>query len=161
QHLQKFDGLLIDLAQDVWQNTFGQMHEGVHSTMLALRGLPRTAEEVEVNRNLQILGYAGGRLHLARLSAARSVELVRAAKKKLNVTCDIASYQPLLDDRTVADFDTNYKVMPPLREKADQDALIKGLKDGTIDVICSGHLPQDEESKKTEFDQAAFGMINL
>src|SRR5690606_2865210 len=71
------------------------------------------------------------------------------------------SYQPLLDDRTVADFDTNYKVMPTLREKADQDALNKGLKDGTIDVICSGHLPQEEESKKTEFDQAAFGMINL
>src|SRR5690606_34344015 len=134
QYLQKFDGLLIDLPQDVWLNTFGQMHEGVQSTMLGLKGLPRIAEEVAVNRNLQILGYAGGGLHLARLSAARSVDLVRAAKKKLNVTCDIASYQPLLDDRTVADFDTNYKVMPPLREKADQDALIKGLKDGTIDV---------------------------
>jgi dihydroorotase len=161
QYLQKFDGLLIDLPQDIWLNTFGQMHEGVQSTMLGLKGLPRVAEEVAVSRNLQILGYAGGRLHLARLSTARSVDLIRAAKKKLRISCDITSYQALLDDRSVSGFDTNYKVMPPLREKPDQEALIKGLKDGAIDVICSGHLPQDEESKKTEFDQAAFGMINL
>src|SRR5690606_19154754 len=161
QYLQKFDGLLIDLPQDIWLNTFGQMHEGVQSTMLGLKGLPRVAEEVAVSRNLQILGYAGGRLHLARLSTARSVDLIRAAKKKLRISCDITSYQALLDDRSVSGFDTNYKVMPALRDKPAQEALIKGLKDGTIDVICSGHLPQDEESKKTEFDQAAFGMINL
>lgn len=161
QYLQKFDGLLIDLPQDIWLNTFGQMHEGVQSTMLGLKGLPRVAEEVAVSRNLQILGYAGGRLHLAHLSTAKAVDLIRAAKKKLKISCDITSYQALLDDRSVAGFDTNYKVMPPLREKADHEALIKGLKDGTIDVICSGHLPQDEESKKTEFDQAGFGIINL
>lgn len=72
----------------------------------------------------------------------------------------MASYQALLTDETLKDFDTNYKVNPPLRERADNDALLKGLKDGTIDVICSGHLPQDEESKNLEFDLADFGIAN-
>jgi len=94
-------------------------------------------------------------------SSPKSVELIRAARKKLNVTCSITSYQPLLDDSLVAGFDTSYKVNPPLREKSDQEALIKALKDGTIDIICSGHVPQDEESKNVEFDLADFGMINL
>jgi dihydroorotase len=140
---------------------FGQMHEGIQSTMLGLKGMPRVAEEIVVSKNLEILGYAGGRLHLSKLSTAKSVDLVRSAKKKMKITCNIASYQPLLDDKCVAGFETSYKVNPPLREKADQDALIKGIRDGTIDVICSGHVPQDEESKKMEFDQAEFGMINL
>lgn len=161
QYLQKFDGLLIDTPEDIWLSMFGQMHEGVQSTMLGLKGIPRVAEEIVVSKSLEMLGYAGGRLHLSRLSTAKSVELIRAVKKKLKVTCDIASYQPLLDDKSVATFETNYKVNPPLREKADQDALLKGIRDGTIDVIASGHLPQDEESKNTEFDQAEFGMINL
>ena len=161
QYLQKFDGLLIDLPEDIWLNMFGQMHEGIQSTMLGLKGMPRVAEEIVVSKNLEILGYAGGRLHLSKLSTAKSVDLVRSAKKKMKITCNIASYQPLLDDKCVAGFETSYKVNPPLREKADQDALIKGIRDGTIDVICSGHVPQDEESKKMEFDQAEFGMINL
>jgi dihydroorotase len=79
----------------------------------------------------------------------------------LQVSCDVAGYQPLLNDSTLVDFDTNYKVNPPLREKADQDALLKGLKDGTIDVLVSNHVPQDDESKFLEFDQAEFGLINL
>jgi dihydroorotase len=86
---------------------------------------------------------------------------VRAAKKKgLHVTCDVAAYQPLLNDSLLVDFDTNYKVNPPLREKADQDALLKGLKDGTIDVLVSNHVPHDDESKFLEFDQSEFGLIN-
>jgi dihydroorotase len=161
QYLQKFNGLLIDHPEDLWLNMFGQMHEGINSTMLGMKGMPRIAEDIVVNKNLELLGYAGGRLHLARLSSAKAVDLVRIAKKKLNVTCDIAAYQALLEDSLLADFDTNYKVNPPLREKSDNDALIKALKDGTIDVIVSGHLPQDEESKELEFDHADFGMINL
>jgi len=162
QYLQKFDGLLVDHPEDTWLNLFGQMHEGVNSTMLGLKGMPAIAESLALNRNLELLKYAGGRLHAARLSTARSIELVRSARKKgLAVSCDIASYQALLDDSSLMSFDTNYKVNPPLREKADNDALIKGLADGTIDVICSGHTPQDEESKSLEFDHADFGMINL
>jgi dihydroorotase len=87
--------------------------------------------------------------------------MLRQAKKKLAVTCDIAAYQPLLDDSYLMDFDTNYKVNPPLREKADADALLKALKDGTIDVLCTGHTPHEDESKSLEFDLAEAGMINL
>ncbi|HEU5290096.1 MAG TPA: dihydroorotase [Cyclobacteriaceae bacterium] len=161
QYLQKFNGVLIDHPEDIWLNMFGQMHEGLQSTMLGLKGMPRIAEEVAISRNLKLLNYAGGRLHLSRLSTSKAVGLIRSAKNKMNVTCDIAAYQPLLDDTMLAGFDTNYKVNPPLREKADNDALIKGLNDGTIDVICSGHLPQDAESKSIEFDLADAGMINL
>lgn len=161
QYLQKFNGVLIDHPEDVWLNMFGQMHEGVQSTMLGLKGMPRIAEEVAIHRNLDLLQYAGGRLHIARLSSARSVNLIRSAKKKLPLSCDITAYQPLLDDSMLAGFDTHYKVNPPLREKRDKDALIRGLNDGTIDVICSGHVPQDEESKNLEFDHADYGIINL
>lgn len=162
QYLQKFDGLLIDHPEDNWLNIFGQMHEGIQSTRLGLKGMPRIAEEVAVSKNLELLNYAGGRLHFAKLSTAKSVDLVRSSKKKgLLVTCDVAVYQPLLNDEALSDFDTNFKVNPPLREKADQDALIKGLKDGTIDVLVSNHAPHDDESKFLEFDQAEFGMINL
>ncbi len=162
QYLQKFDGLLIDHPEDTWLNLFGQMHEGVNSTMLGLKGMPAIAESLALSRNIDLLKYAGGRLHAARLSTAKSIDLVRSAKKKgLTISCDITGYQALLDDSALMNFDTNYKVNPPLREKADNDALIKGLADGTIDVICSGHVPQDEESKSLEFDHADFGMINV
>ena len=161
QYLQKFDGVLIDHPEDIWLNMFGQMHEGVNSTMLGLKGMPRIAEEVAVSRNLKLLSYAGGRLHLAKLSTAKAISYIRAAKSKMNITCDIAAFQPLLDDSMLATFDTNYKVNPPLRERSDNDSLIKALKDGTIDVICSGHVPQDEESKNIEFDHADPGIINL
>lgn len=162
QYLQKFDGLLIDQPEDIWLNMFGQMHEGPESTMLGLKGMPRIAEEVAISKNLELLAYAGGRLHAAKLSTAKSIDLIRQAKKKgLNVSCDIAAYQPLYTDEVLNDFDTNYKVNPPLREKSDQDALIKGLKDGTIDVLVSNHVPHDVESKFLEFDLAEFGMINM
>jgi dihydroorotase len=162
QYLQKFDGLLIDHPEDNWLIMFGQMHEGLNSTMLGLKGMPRIAEEVAVSKNLELLNYAGGRLHFAKVSTGKSVDLIKAAKKKgLNVSCDITGYQALLDDSLLMDFDTNYKVNPPLREKTDNEALIKALKDGTIDVLVTGHVPQDDESKFLEFDLADFGMINL
>ena len=94
--------------------------------MLGLKGMPRIAEDIAVGRNLELLDYAGGRLHFSRLSSGKAVEMIRSAKKKLNVSCDIAVYQPLLDDTVLSEFDTNFKVNPPLREKADNDALIKG-----------------------------------
>jgi dihydroorotase len=161
QYLQKFNGLLMDHPEDTWLNLFGQMHEGLNSTMLGLKGMPRVAEDIAVTRNLELLGYAGGRLHFAKLSSAKAIDLVRIAKKKMQVSCDVAAYQPLLDDSVLSGFDTNYKVNPPLREKADNDALIKGLRDGTIDVICSGHTPHEDECKRLEFDLADFGIINL
>lgn len=161
QYLQKFNGVLLDHPEDYWLNLFGQMHEGIQSTRLGLKGMPRIAEEIVIGKNLELLQYAGGRLHFARISTPKSVDLIKAAKKKYQVTCDVTVYQPLLDDSFLASFDTNYKVNPPLRERADNDAMIKGLRDGTIDVLTSGHLPQDEESKNLEFDRADFGMITL
>jgi dihydroorotase len=161
QYLQKFNGVLIDHPEDNWLSMFGQMHEGVNSTRLGLKGMPRIAEEIVVSKYLELLNYAGGRLHFSRISTAKSVELIRAAKRKLEVSCDVVAYQPLLEDNLLHDFDTNYKVNPPLREKVDNDNLIRGIREGTIDVICSGHLPQDEESKNLEFDLADFGIINL
>lgn len=161
QYLQKFDGVLVDHAEDIWLNMFGQMHEGLQSTMLGLKGMPRISEEVAISRNLKLLAYAGGRLHVSKLSTSKSVGLVRSAKSKMNVTCDIAAYQALLTDNMLSGFDTNYKVNPPLREATDNHALIKGLNDGTIDVICSGHVPHDEESKSIEFDHADAGIINV
>jgi dihydroorotase len=161
QYLQKFNGLLIDHPEDTWLNKYGQMNEGVTSTTLGLKGMPRIAEEVAITRNLELLAYAGGKLHLSRLSTAKSIDLVRAARKKgLKISCDVTGFQPLFNDGELSDFDTNFKLNPPLREKSDQESLLKGLKDGTIDVLTSGHLPQDDESKFVEFDVAEFGMIN-
>ena len=161
QYLQKFNGVLIDHPEDYWLNLFGQMHEGVNSTRLGLKGMPRIAEEIVIGKNLELLQYAGGRLHFARVSTPRSLELIRSAKKKFQVTCDVTVFQALLDDSLLADFDTNYKVNPPLRERTDNEAIIKGLREGTIDVLSSGHMPQDEESKNLEFDRAEFGIITL
>ena len=161
QYLQKFNGVLVDHPEDYWLNLFGQMHEGLNSTRLGLKGMPRIAEEIVVGKNLELLQYAGGRLHFARISTPKSLELIRSAKKKHQVTCDVTVFQALLDDTMLADFDTNYKVNPPLRERADNEAIIKGLRDGTIDVLTSGHVPQDEESKNLEFDRAEFGIITL
>ncbi len=161
QYLQKFNGVLVDHPEDYWLNLFGQMHEGVTSTRLGLKGMPRIAEEIVIGKNLELLQYAGGRLHFARISTPRSIELIKAARKKHEVTCDVAVYQALLDDTRLVDFDTIYKVNPPWRERAGNDSIIKVLRDGTIDVLSSGHMPQDEESKNLEFDRAEFGIISL
>jgi dihydroorotase len=161
QYLQQFNGVLIDHPEDYWLNLFGQMHEGVNSTRLGLKGMPRIAEEIVVGKNIELLQYAGGRLHFARLSTPRSLELIKAAKKKFQVSCDVTVYQALLDDSMLADFDTNYKVNPPLRERNDNESIIRALRDGTIDVLSSGHMPHDEESKNLEFDRAEFGITTL
>lgn len=161
QYIQKFDGVIVDHPEDYWLNLFGQMHEGVTSTRLGLKGMPRIAEEIVVGKNLELLQYAGGRLHFARVSTPKSLELIKAAKKKMQVSCDVTVYQALLDDGMLLDFDTNYKVNPPLRERTDNESILKGLRDGTIDVLCSGHMPHDEESKNLEFDRAEFGIITL
>lgn len=161
QYIQKFNGVLIDHPEDYWLNLFGQMHEGVNSTRLGMKGMPRIAEEIVIGKNLELLQYAGGRLHFARVSTPKSLELIKAAKRKFKVTCDVTVFQALFDDSALFDFDTNLKVNPPVREKADNESIIKALRDGTVDVLSSGHVPQDEESKNLEFDRAEFGMISL
>ncbi|MCP2045879.1 dihydroorotase [Pontibacter sp. HSC-36F09] len=162
QYLQPFDGVLMNRPEHARLTEYGQMHEGIVSTQLGMKGIPALAEEVMVTRDLQLLEYTGGRLHFSLISTAAAVEAIRAAKAKgLQVTCDVASYQVAYTDHTLVAFDTNYKVSPPFRSEADKEAILQGLADGTIDAIVSGHQPQDTESKKLEFDLAEFGIINL
>ncbi|WKV13956.1 dihydroorotase [Marivirga harenae] len=160
QYLQKFDGLLINFPQDHKLALFGQMNEGKVSTGLGLKGIPHLAEEIVIQRDLELLRYAGGKLHFSCVSSAKSVELIRDAKARgLNVTCDVNIHHLILDDENLESFDTNYKVLPPLRTQKDIKGLIEGVNDGTIDVIVSGHQPYDQDHKKMEFDLAAFGIM--
>lgn len=162
QYLQKFDGLLFDHAYDPLLAIFGQMHEGEISTKLGMKGIPNLAEDVAIQRNLEIIRYAGGRVHFQTLSTAKGVELIRQAKNEgLQVTADCSIYQLLFSENDLIDFDSNYKVRPPFRGQSDRKALIAGLKDGTIDALVSNHQPQDFDTKFMEFDLASFGMVGL
>jgi dihydroorotase len=162
QYLQKFNGILFDHAYDPLLAIFGQMHEGEVSTKLGMKGIPNLAEDVAIQRNLEIIKYAGGRVHFQTLSTAKGVQLIRQAKEAgLSVTADVSIYQLIFKDEDLVSFDSNLKVKPPFRGDSDRDALIVGLKDGTIDAIVSNHQPQDFDSKFAEFDLAAFGMAGL
>ena len=140
----------------------GYMHEGAVSTKLGLKGIPSLAEEMMVDRDISICEYTNSRFHLSYLSTKGSAEKVKKAKSKgLNITADVALHNLFLTDEAINNFDTRYKVIPPLRTKKDNKALIKALKEGTIDVITTDHSPQDDEHKRVEFDNAADGIIGL
>jgi dihydroorotase len=161
-YAHNFGGRIHVRCDDKSISAGGQMHEGVMSTSLGLKGIPALAEELMVARNIYLAEYAGTPIHLMALSTARSVQLVREAKAKgLPVTAAVHAANLFWTDEMLADFDTNYKVNPPLRSSEDRDALIAGLADGTISCITSGHLPEDAESKVVEFDLAHFGMLGL
>lgn len=162
QYLQKFNGLLFDHAYDPLLAIFGQMHEGDVSTKLGMKGIPNLAEDVAIQRNLEIIRYTGGKVHFQTLSTAKGVNLIRQAKREgLNVTSDVSIYQLIFKDSDLISFDSNLKVKPPFRSDYDRLALIEGLKDGTIDALVSNHQPQDFDSKFAEFDLASFGMAGL
>ncbi|WP_163381051.1 dihydroorotase [Cyclobacterium sp. SYSU L10401] len=162
QYLQQMDGVLFDQSQDPLLALFGQMHEGIVSTRLGLKGIPDLAEEVAVQKNLEILRYTGGRLHFQTLSTRGALEQIRKAKAEgLKVTADISIYQLLFTDEDLLDFDTCLKVMPPFRGKGQREALLEGLQDGTIDALVSNHVPHDNDAKNMEFDLSPFGMAGL
>jgi dihydroorotase len=162
QYADNIGSFIITHCDDTTISAGGQMNEGITSTKLGLKGIPALAEELMLQRNLQILEYTGGKMHIPTISTKGSVELIKKAKaKKLSVTCGVAAYNLLLDDSVLEDFNTNYKVNPPLRTKEDIEALKKGLAEGIIDVVVSDHAPQDIESKDLEFDLADNGMIGL
>lgn len=162
QYAQNFDGRIITFAQDPDLAALGQMHEGPMSTRLGLRGIPAIAETAQLARDLELLDYTGGRLHVAAVSTAGAVELIRQAKaRKLRVTASVSAHHLLLDDGCLRGFDSHYKLMPPLRDALHIEALREGVKDGTIDTITSDHRPEDTEHKTVEFPQAAFGAIGL
>lgn len=139
-----------------------QVAEGENNLKTGLKGLPKLAESILVQRDLALAEYNGTKIHFSHISTSESVELIKKAKEKgINVTADVSCMHLLYDDSEIVNFDTNYKCNPPLRTSFDQEALIKGVIDGTIDAVCSDHIAQDIESKVVEFDQAHFGASTI
>nr|WP_317631795.1 dihydroorotase [uncultured Flavobacterium sp.] len=162
QYVQDFDGLIIAFAQDKTIKGNGVVHEGIVSTTLGLKGIPALAEEIEIAKNLFLLEYTGGKLHIPTISSAKSVSLIKEAKQKgLQVTCSVAVHNLVLTDEILTEFDTRTKVLPPVRDEKHRQALINGVLDHTIDMITSDHNPLDIEHKKMEYDKASFGTIGL
>lgn len=162
QYAGNFNGLVCSFPQESKISGNGVMNENITSTSIGLKGNPALAEELQIARDLFLLEYTGGKLHIPTISTAKSVNLIRDAKqKKLDVTCSVAIHNLYFTDAALTDFNTHFKVLPPLRTQSDIDALIEGLKDGTIDMVTSDHNPIDVEQKKIEFDHAAYGTIGL
>jgi dihydroorotase len=170
-YLQPLNALLMNRPEDRQLTLYGQMHEGVISTLTGMKGIPALAEEMMLSRDLKLLEYALEKsmykssipaLHVSLISTVNGVELIRQAKKSgLPVSCDVAAHQLAFTDRDLMGFDTNLKVNPPFRSQSDVEAIRAGLADGTIDAIVSDHSPHDEESKNLEFDHADFGITGL
>ena len=162
QYVKAFNGLIINHPQEDSISKNAQLHEGVISTTLGMPGFPGIAEELMLQRDIDLLAYAESRLHVTNISTAGGVALLREAKEKgLNITGSTPILNLIFEDKDLENFDSNLKVLPPLREKADRKALIKGLKDGTLDYINSNHMPLEEEVKLVEFPYAKFGAIGL
>lgn len=162
QYAQNFDALMMSFPQNDSIAGIGLVNEEINSTKLGLKGIPALAEELQIVRDLFLLEYTGGKLHIPTISTAKSVELIKEAKKKkLNVTCSVAAHHLALTDDELKSFNTSTKVLPPLRTTKDIKALIKGIKEGVIDMVTSDHNPMDVEHKKVEYSNAKFGTIGL
>lgn len=162
QYSAGIKSFIVAHCQDESLTHGGQMNEGETSTSLGLKGMPALAEEIMLERNLSLLEYCGGQLHIPCISTKGSVELIRKAKAMgLNVTCGVAAVNLFLDDTVLKDFNSNFKINPPLRTRKDVLALRNAVENGTVDVIVSDHSPYDAECKELEFDLAEFGMIGL
>lgn len=166
-YLQPINGVLINRPEEPTLTFMGQMNEGIMSTQLGMKGIPETAEELMIMRDLELLNYADIKsekpvLHFSKISTINGLKRIREAKSKgLPVSCDVSINQLLFTEDDISSFDANYKVTPPLRNDKTIKALKKGLTDGTIDLLISDHFPHDEEAKKLTFVDAEFGMIGL
>jgi len=162
EYSKMFDVPIIEHAEDKSVSKNGVMNESRMSTRLGLPGIPGLSEDVCIARDLLAAELTGGRLHIAHISTARSVDLVRQAKKRgTNVTCEVMPHHFVLDDEKISTYDPAFKMNPPLRTKADVVAMLEGLKDGTIDVIATDHAPHSPEEKELEFLFAPFGIVGL
>ncbi len=162
EYARGFDLPVIDHCEDKSLARGGVMHEGHWSLVLGLRGMPAAAEEVDAERNCLLAELTGARLHLAHLSTRGAIEAVRRGKEKgLPVTCEVAPHHWTLTDEAVRDYDTNTKMSPPLRSQDHIDAIIEGLRDGTVDAIATDHAPHHADEKELEYDQAPFGIVGL
>lgn len=161
EYLKPFNLPLISHAEDYALSQKGQMNESLLSTKMGLKGIPKLAEETAVSRDIA-LAQEFGWVHIAHVSCAGSVKLIRAAKKKgIKITAETAPHYFILTQDAVANYNTMAKVNPPLREKEDIAEIIKGLKDGTIDVIATDHAPHLMDEKNIEFELAATGLVGL
>ena len=162
QYVQGFDGLIFSFPFEKSICYDGQIHEGLISTNYGLEGIPALSEEIMLERDLKILEYTGGKMHVPCISTKESVELIKEAKKNnVNVTCSVSINNLFFNDEKVKNFDTRFKVLPPIRSEVHRKALLKGLDDGIIDFVTSDHTPIDIDNKKTDFVNSLFGSTGL
>jgi dihydroorotase len=162
QYSKMFDRCIMQHCQVLELTVGGVMNEGFESMKLGLGGMPAAAEDIMVARDIRLAEITGGRLHIQHISTERAVELVQEGKRRgVNVTAEACPHHFTLTDERLRTFDSNYKMNPPLRTQADVDAVIGGLRDGTIDLLATDHAPHAREKKMRELDQAPFGIVGL
>jgi dihydroorotase len=162
EYCRMFDKAVLSHAEDLELSRGGVMNEGFESMRLGLRGMPAAAEEVMIHRDIELAQLTGGRLHILHVSTAGGVDLIRRGKQRgVRVSGEACPHHFTLTDRCLRTFDSNYKMAPPLRTQADVEAIIAGLKDGTLEVIATDHAPHAPEKKMRELDQAPNGIIGL
>ena len=162
EYVKTFNGIIAQHAQEPALTVDSQMNEGIVSSKLGLTGWPAVAEEAIIARDILLAEHVGSRLHICHLTTAGGVDLVRFAKSRgINVTAEVTPHHLLLTDDLVMNYDSVYKVNPPLRTEKDVLALRKGLADGTIDIVGTDHAPHPTEDKDCEWQSAAFGMVGL
>ena len=153
---------IINHSQDCSLCRNGHMNEGPMSMKLGIKGMPREQEEIMISRDMLLAKLTGGHIHIAHVSSAWSLKLIEIAKKEgINITCEVCPHHFTFDDSYLENYDTNYKMSPPLRTKADVEAMREGLKNGVIDIICTDHAPHHLDEKEREFDKAPFGILGL
>ena len=162
EYARGFGLTVVDHCEDKTLAAGGSMHEGRWSLLLGLRGIPAAAEEMDAVRDCALAELTGARVHLAHVSTRGALEAVRRAKDAgLNVTCEVAPHHWALTDESVEGYDTNTKMNPPLRSRDHVEAILEGLRDGTIDAIATDHAPHHADEKALEYDQAPFGITGL